>query len=71
MNGEAPLLKTTLTYLIEHGDVDLVFNYSLYPKDLVFVVLEGTLHTTRGERYTNLAIKPEICNNNLPTWMVK
>lgn len=46
--GKAPLLKTTLIYVIEHREVELVPNYMLYPYKLVFMVLEVTLHATRG-----------------------
>ena len=33
---------------------------------LVFMVLEGTLHTTQGERQANPAMYPLVYNNVLP-----
>ena len=43
-NGKAIALKTTLTYLFEHKEVKKV------PSPLLTSgVLEGTLHTTKGE----------------------
>lgn len=44
-DSKALLLKTTLTYSIEHGEDDLV------PSTLLIecMVLEGALYTTRGK----------------------
>lgn len=49
-DSNAPLLKTTPTQFIEHREVELVPTKSLHPPSLVFMLLEGTLHSIRGER---------------------
>lgn len=38
------------TQLAQHGEVQLVPTWSLRPCGLVFIVLEDTLYTTKGER---------------------
>jgi hypothetical protein len=48
-DSKVPLLKAKPTQLNEHGEVELVPTLSLYPYVPVFIVLEGTLHGTKGE----------------------
>lgn len=48
----APLLKKTLTSIIEHVVADLVTTKILHLSQCGFMVLEGNLHTTKGQRQT-------------------
>lgn len=50
-----------------HGQIEMVPNLErLHLYVLVFMVLEGTLHTTQGERQANPAMYPLVYNNVLP-----
>lgn len=49
-DGKVLLQKKTFTHLIGHGGMELETNESFHPCWLGFMVLEGTLHSTRGQR---------------------
>lgn len=63
--GKILSLKTTLTNLIEHKEFELVPNQRFYPYWLVFMVLEGTVHITRGEKLHQLTNNRLIYNGDL------
>lgn len=50
LDGKVLLLKTTLTYVIKHGEVRLVPNQKLHPYGLSFLILEGTLYVHHQSR---------------------
>lgn len=71
------LLKSMLAYPIQCGKGELVHNESPHPYWAVFIVLESTLHTTRGKYQTcyktfNLQWQPAciICWSNSSTKIV-
>lgn len=47
---KARLLKTAMPQLTEHGEDELVPTQSVRSYELVFMVLECTLQSTKGER---------------------
>lgn len=49
-DGKAGLVKTIPTQLIKHKEVELVPARTSHLYRPVFMVLEGTLHATKGER---------------------
>lgn len=53
-----PLLRTTPTQLIEHGEVELIPTWSIQPYILMSLVWEGTLQATKRE--TSAAIQSQI-----------
>ena len=59
--------KGTLHILTIRSRIEMVPNLErLHLYVLVFMVLEGTLHTTQGERQANPAMYPLVYNNVLP-----
>ena len=47
--SKALLLKTTPTQLTDHEEVELVATKSVHPCGPIFMLLECTLHATKGE----------------------
>ena len=65
-DGQAPLLETTPTQLIKHGEVQLVPTESFHHCTQGSFVQEGTLSATKGETHTNPAANPLSYNGVLP-----
>lgn len=62
-DSKAPLLKITLTQLIEHGESELVPTQKLHPYILVPLVQKVTLQATKAESKHPLRHKPFV-----PQW---
>lgn len=70
-DGKALLLKTQLTCVAENERMELVPQNKLHPYGLAFMVLEGILPTTRGERQSSIlqyhpAANSETYNSDQP-----
>lgn len=62
------LLKTSHTYVINHGEIELKLNWKLQPYWSAFTVLEGAIHTTIGERnhHSYITTSPVSYTSSLP-----
>lgn len=52
LDGKTPMpkLMTPYSWILEHGDIKLGLTWKLHHSRVAFIVREGTMHTTEGEK---------------------
>lgn len=56
LDNKILLLRTPCTWLIDHGEIELVFTWKLHSYWLAFMVLQVPMHSTRGEKVIILTL---------------